>query len=62
MELLRRWRVVGRAGEALDPDELSFLGTKEADAAMKNWTFLVENVVADVDKAKATGSDYLRNC
>ena len=55
MELLCRWRVVGRAGVALDPDELCFLGKKAQQGAMSQWSFLTEHVVADIDRPKDTG-------
>ena len=61
MKLLRRWRVIGRVGEALETDDLTFLGRKEAEAALKSWAFLIENVVADVEQVKATRSGYFGN-
>ena len=48
VELVRRWRVIGRPGEQLDKKDLDFLGIKPAEKALKTWRFLQEEVVSDM--------------
>ena len=47
MELIRRWRLVGSSDSPPSRDDLTFLGEKEADAAVRQYGFLVDMVVAD---------------
>ena len=55
MELLRRWRVIAKAGETLLADELTCLDKADQERTMKAWSFLVEHVVADTNATQDSG-------
>ena len=58
-ELLRFWRVLCQPGEELDPNDLSCLGEKGVEAAVKSWKFLQDVVVSEnhIITATVTGID-----
>ena len=63
LELLRRWRVIGELGGPAPSDELSFLGREMQEAAISQWKFLTEYVVADQEvPQEAARLDQSRNC
>ena len=63
LELLRRWRVIGEPGGPAPSDELSFLGRKRQEAAISQWKFLTEYVVADqeVPQEAARSDSFTKN-
>ena len=54
MDLIRRWRKVGNSQSPPSRADLLFLGEKNADAALRQYKFLVDLVVAD-DQAPQDG-------
>ena len=56
-ELLRRWMVIGAPGVAPARDDLTMLGKKGAEDALRQWKFLTENVVADNDGPQENGKE-----
>ena len=60
MDLVRRWRVVGNSQTPPSREDLLFVGEKDADAALRQYGFLMDLVVTD-DQAPQDGQSSKRD-
>ena len=52
IELIRRWQLVGTSKRPPSREDLSFLGTKGAEASLRRYEFFLDVVVADTEEAQ----------